>query len=247
MQRRNLVVEDIALLVESPVASLEHGVDCPGRQGRAAIYLLAQSGGQLKQVVSAARIAIRRIRETLDQFRRRLESRLPESALGIFQRAMQQLRDVVGIQRFEHVRSGTRQQRIVQGEGRVLGGGADEDQSPVLDEGQEGVLLGLVEAVHFIEEEDCRTAAAGTDHARLIDGRADILDTGKHRGKRDELGVGGRGDQPSQGRLAGTRRSPQDQRMQPAALEQRPQRLAPSEHMGLTDHLGQVPRPHPVG
>ena len=43
------------------------------------------------------------------------------------------------------------------------------------------------------------------------------------------------------------RRSPQDQRMQPAAFEQRPQRLTPSEHMGLTDHLGQAPRPHPVG
>ena len=35
--------------------------------------------------------------------------------------------------------------------------------------------------------------------------------------------------------------------MQTTAFEQRPQRLATSKHMCLTNHFSQVPRPHPVG
>jgi hypothetical protein len=36
----------------------------------------------------------------------------------------------------------------------VLRGGADEDNGTVLDEGEDGVLLGLVEAVDLVDEED---------------------------------------------------------------------------------------------
>ena len=34
--------------------------------------------------------------------------------------------------------------------------------------------------------------------------------------------------------------------MQPSPFEQRPQRLTTPKHMCLTNHLGQIPRPHPV-
>ena len=35
----------------------------------------------------------------------------------------------------------------------ILGRGADEEDGAVLDPGQEGVLLGLVPAVHLVDEE----------------------------------------------------------------------------------------------
>ncbi len=38
-------------------------------------------------------------------------------------------------------------------EGRIFGGRADEADGAALDVGEEGVLLGLVEAMNFIDEE----------------------------------------------------------------------------------------------
>ena len=67
-------------------------------------------------------------------------------------------------------------------ERRVLGGGADEDDAARLDVGQEGILLGLVEPVNLVHEED-RTAAV---HGPLKLGPphdfTDFGDRGSHRG-----------------------------------------------------------------
>ena len=52
-----------------------------------------------------------------------------------------------------------RQQRRVDLEVRVLGRGPDERHEPLLDGRQQRVLLGLVEAVDLVEEEDRRLAA----------------------------------------------------------------------------------------
>ena len=64
-------------------------------------------------------------------------------------------------------------------EGRILRGRADQSDGAVLDVGQEGVLLGFVEAVDLIDEEDGAGAEAGglfgVDHDLL-----DLLDAGEH-------------------------------------------------------------------
>jgi len=52
-----------------------------------------------------------------------------------------------------------REQGAVKLEGRVLGGGADQHDGAVLDIGQEGVLLGAVEAVDLVDEEQGALAA----------------------------------------------------------------------------------------
>ena len=51
----------------------------------------------------------------------------------------------------EHLAAG--EQGAVQGERGVLGGGADEHDRAVLDDGEKTVLLGTVEAVDFVHEE----------------------------------------------------------------------------------------------
>ena len=62
----------------------------------------------------------------------------------------------------QHEDLATREQGAVQLEGRVFGRGADEDHGAVLDIGQEAVLLGAVEAVDFVDEQQrplpCRRA-----------------------------------------------------------------------------------------
>src|SRR5690606_2623557 len=62
---------------------------------------------------------------------------------------LQHRADVVVAERFEGEQQRARQQRRDDGEGRVLGGGADEGDPAVLDGGQQRVLLSLVEAVHL--------------------------------------------------------------------------------------------------
>ncbi len=53
----------------------------------------------------------------------------------------------------QHEHLGARQQRADQLEGRVLGRRADEDHRAVLDIGQKRILLGAVEAVDLVDEE----------------------------------------------------------------------------------------------
>ena len=70
------------------------------------------------------------------------------------ERALEHGADVLGRERTQDVDTRAGQERVIDLEGRVLGRRADEAQRAVLDEGQERVLLRLVEAVHLVEEQD---------------------------------------------------------------------------------------------
>ena len=131
-------------------------------------------------------------------------------------------------------------------EGRILGGGADESDRPVLDVGQEGVLLGLVEAVDLIDEEDGAGAEAGglfgVDHDLL-----DLLDAGEDGGELDEGGAGGFGDNFGEGGLSDSGRTPEDHRGGVVALDLHAQRLARSEQVLLTDKFVECAGAHALG
>src|SRR3972149_2098388 len=57
-------------------------------------------------------------------------------------------------QRLQGVDAGAREQGGDHLERRVLGGGADQGDRPVLDIRQDGVLLGLVEAMDLVDEQE---------------------------------------------------------------------------------------------
>ena len=63
------------------------------------------------------------------------------------------LADGVGVERLQLQDQRPRQQRRDDGERRVLGGGRDQQHDPVLDGGQQRVLLGLGEPVHLVDEQ----------------------------------------------------------------------------------------------
>ena len=68
---------------------------------------------------------------------------------------------VVFRQRLQYVDAGTRQQRVIQFERRVLRGRPDKRQRAILDERQERILLRLVEAMHLVEKQHaCRDSAS---------------------------------------------------------------------------------------
>ena len=61
-----------------------------------------------------------------------------------------------------------------------MGGGADETDRAALDMREEDVLLGFVEAVDFIDEQDRGLPAEVAHGAGLIDLGADFADVGFH-------------------------------------------------------------------
>ncbi len=99
--------------------------------------------------------------------------RLGDPALGVGEGAAQELFDLGGRERLELVDLAAGDQRRVDLEVGVLGGRADQGQEPFLDRGQQRVLLGLVEAVDLVEEED-RGAAGAAALARPLDHPADL-------------------------------------------------------------------------
>ena len=87
--------------------------------------------------------------------------RTGQAALLVGQRAADDGPDLVVGQRLEPPDAHPRQERGVDLEVRVLGRRADERDRAVLDVRQEGVLLGLVEAVDLVEEEEASASRAG--------------------------------------------------------------------------------------
>ena len=85
---------------------------------------------------------------------------LAQAAAGVGRRAAQQRLDVVVAQRLELEDAAAADQGAVDGEERVLGRRPDEDHFALLHARQEHVLLGLVEAVDLVDEQQ-RPLAVG--------------------------------------------------------------------------------------
>ena len=150
-------------------------------------------------------------------------------------------------QALEHVHAAAREERRDHLEGRVLGRRADQGHGAALDVRQERVLLGLVEAVDLVDEEDRALAAEREALRGLGDEAPDLLDAGEHGGERGEVRLGVRREQGGERRLPGARRSPEDHRVEVARLDGDAKEPPGSEEMRLADELVEALRPHPLG
>ena len=113
--------------------------------------------------------------------------------LLIFQCLAKKLRDGIVAERLQDINAAAGEERGDDLKGGILGGCADEADGPALDVGEKCILLGLVEAVNFIDEEN-RTRVhlsglCGCGHHLL-----DLLDAAHDGGKFDEVGFGGFGN-----------------------------------------------------
>ena len=97
-------------------------------------------------------------------------------AAGVAQRPVDDGAHVVVGERLQAEDAQPRQERRVDLEVGVLRRRADERDDALLDVRQQGVLLGLVEAVDLVDEEDRGAAAAVDPVARLGDRGAHLLD-----------------------------------------------------------------------
>ena len=157
---------------------------------------------------------------------------LPAEAARVGEGAAQEGKELLLRKRLEDKDLAAGEQRRVDLEGGILGGRPDEHDAPALDEGQEGVLLGLVEAVDLVDEKDRPVAhpppGFGARHDLL-----DLLDAAGHGGKIDEFRLGPVRDDPREGGFAHAGRPPEDHRGDPVALDELAQDLALAEQVPL--------------
>ena len=158
---------------------------------------------------------------------------------------IQQNLQVGGFKRLKHIHLAARQKGSDDFERRVLRGRAHEHYGTVLDCTQQGILLGFVEAVDLVDEEDggerVREERAA---ARAVDDVADVLDSGAHRGKGIELPVESLRDDMGERGLSDTGRSPQDEGRERAALDHVPEDATGPYKVPLADIIVQRTGPH---
>ncbi len=129
-----------------------------------------------------------------------------------------------------------RQQGGIDLEARVLGRRADQGHGAVLDKGQEAVLLRAIEAVDLVHEQQGLLARFRCG-LRFGEHLLEIGNARKDGRNGDEAQADRAGEQSRDGRLAGSRRPPQDHRRQAAGGDHPPDRAVRAGQMLLPDDL----------
>ena len=241
MQRGNLVVEVLALLVETAPAA---GSDFRNRL-LADVRALAKVRREFEQVQRAPRVAVRGGRNSLQGLV--ADRKAPtEAALLVEQSAAQHREQIILGERLEDIDARAGQQRVVELERGILCRRPDEGQRAVLDVGQEGVLLRLVEAMHLIEEQDRPAIAHVTVLFSLGYRAANVLDAGHDGRQGNEMRFGRSRNEARQGRLARAGRTPEDHRVRPALPDRPEQRLALVEQVPLAREFVERRRSHAI-
>src|ERR1700758_61697 len=120
---------------------------------------------------------------------------------------MEKFYDLRGGVGFEDIDLGAREERGDDFKGGIFGGGADEEDVAGFDVREEGVLLGFVETVDFVDEDDGAKAAAGFffgfghDFFYFFDAAGDGAEG-------NEFAFGEAGDEARESGFAAARRSP---------------------------------------
>jgi hypothetical protein len=97
----------------------------------------------------------------------------------------------------------------------------------------------------LVDEDDGAASRAPPALLRRSHDFFDLFDTRQHRAERDEVRLRHLRDDPRERRLAGARRSPEDDRLQQVALDGLAQRFARTQDLVLADDLVKRPRPYP--
>lgn len=220
---------------------------------------------RVQQVQRHARIAVRALRHASQHVvtHDRLcitPTSLPHSARHQVrvcrQRATQHRHEIGGRQTVQRDHATPRQQRLpitrpsrphrVDGEGRVLRRRADQNQFAAFDEGQEDVLLLLVEPVDLVHEQHRRLPRLAKLPLRLLGDGADFLDARRAAGERARGAGGVSHDDGGDGGFAAARRTEEDQRGWRILFQKRAENGARAEEvrvsLAITSIEEDVPR-----
>jgi hypothetical protein len=149
-------------------------------------------------------------------------------------------------QTFQDEDLAARQQGRVQLERGVFRGRADQDHRAVLDIRQEAVLLGPVEAVDLVDEQQ-RALPHAAPFAGPLENLAQVGHAREHGRERLEGEPADVRQQAGDRRLAGPRRPPENHRGEPAGRDHATDRRLGRQQVVLSYHLAQARRPQAVG
>ena len=156
-------------------------------------------------------------------------------------------RDILVGERLQSPHAEAGEQGSIDLEVRILGRRTDQRHGAVFDVRQERVLLGLVESMDLVDEQDAADAVQRQPLLGLGDRRPDLGHARHDCGQGVEMRTDLAGQQSREARLPGPGRTPQQQRRQVAASDAPPQRSLLADQVVLPDELGQPARSHPRG
>src|SRR5262249_12120037 len=149
--------------------------------------------GQLQRVETGTGVAIGVAGEVLEGILVHGDVLCAQAAL-VSQGATEQGEGVVVGQGAEGADAGARESRGAAFEGGASSGGTDKGDGAALDVGENSILLGLVEAVDLIYEEDGAPPGHAQELAGILHDATEISDACGDSAKGDEAGVGDAGD-----------------------------------------------------
>ncbi|MCY1517878.1 hypothetical protein D9M68_525810 [compost metagenome] len=144
----------------------------------------------------------------------------------------------------QHASAG--QQSGVELEGRIFGRGADEDDGAILHHGQETILLGTIETVDLVDEQQ-GLPAGHAPCTRRFEHLLEIGNTGEDGGDLLEGESRLPRKQTRDGRLAGAWRSPEDHRSERTRRDHTRQHAIIPGQVLLARDFGERTRAKPVG
>ncbi len=198
-------------------------------------------------VESPAGVAVGNVGEEAERLVGRRRGMSAEPALAIGERATQEAEHVVEVERAELEDLAAADERRDEREEGIGRRGGDEADDARLNIRQQHVLLGFVEAVQFVDEEN-RAVAAGFQFATsVVENITKILHAGRGRVEGTEAPAGVGCDQLGERRLAGSGGTVEDEGADAVGLEHPPQQLPFAEEVLLTGELVESPRPHAGG
>ena len=160
---------------------------------------------------------------------------------------MQQRIKIVFRQRSQFKNLRTRNQRRIDEEKRIVRRRADELHHAAFHVRQQNVLLGFIETMDFVHEQNRGLALVFEAIGRGGQHAPHIRHVGFHAAESLEFALGLAGDDLRQRRFARARRPVENQRLDAVGLDRAAQQLSRAEDMRLPHEFAQVPRTHPRG
>ena len=167
-------------------------------------------GGSFHGIKGHPRVTVSNIHQVVQRIRRQRKFQFAQALSDILHGAGHNACDLLlgkGLQG-KHPAAG--QQGCINLKRRVLSGGPDEGNRAVLNMGQNHVLLGLVEPVNLVNEQDCSPLVHALPVPGLCHDTAQVCHAGGYGANRFEMGFSNCGHQAGQRSLAAARRAPQD-------------------------------------
>ncbi len=203
-------------------------------------------GSELERVVSGARVTVGEGGDAKENVVRDFYRIVPEAVFFVSEGAAKKLDDLWRGEWIKEVDFGAGKQGADNFEGRILRGRADENDVAGFDVREKGILLGFVEAVDFVDENNGAIAGArfvfrGGHHF------LDFLDAGENGAEGDEIGARQAGDEARERGFSAAGRAPKKHGADVVTFDLKTKRLAGTEQFFLADEFVERAGTHTLG